>query len=114
MSAIPPASSGNGRIYVYRVSNEGVTIRPHILLDGESVGRAIPNGFFYVDRPAGTYEISPANESDRTLSFSLEAGEEKFVRLHVNVTQTSWDAIPTLVDAEVGNRELTRTKYTGQ
>jgi hypothetical protein len=43
-----------GRIYIYRTTVLGAAIQPDVKVNGEVVGSAVPNGFFYVDRSSGT------------------------------------------------------------
>ena len=111
--SIPPVSSPNGRIFVYRIATEGRAIRPSILLDGEPVGRAIPGGFFYLDLPSGNYEIAASADEDRGLQLRLRSGGERYVRLEVEITTVSWNVSPVLVDAQTGREELRQTKYVG-
>ena len=113
-STLSPASAGNGRIYIYRVARDGGTIRPQITIDGEAVGRTKPYGFIYVDRLTGNYKISLSTESHESLSVDLVAGEEIFVRLDIDLTPTSWDINPVLVDAATAKEQLKNTKYTGE
>jgi len=113
-STLSPASAGNGRIYIYRVARDGGTIRPQITIDGEGVGRTKPYGFIYVDRLTGNYKISLSTESHESLSVDVVAGEEIFIRLDIDLTPTSWDINPVLVDAATGKEQLKNTKYTGE
>ena len=108
-----PESSYDGRVYVYRLTTVGSDIRPTVRLDGEPVGRAIAEGFFYLDLPAGDYEISAAKNTKRILSFRLKVGEIKYVRLEMKIGNASWNATPVLVDAEVAKEELKKTEYSG-
>jgi uncharacterized protein DUF2846 len=54
--AAPPA--GMGRIYFYRTSVFGAAVQPEVKLNGEVVGKAVPQGFFYADRPPGDYTVT--------------------------------------------------------
>ena len=110
---LAPPQSGNGRLYVYRLDGDGTTIRPSVKIDGESVGRAVPGTFFYRDMPVGNYEVSSSSDKDSPVSFRLRSGEVKYVRFDADLTPTSWDIIPVLVDSEVAGVELTYTKYAG-
>ena len=80
-SSIRPVSAGKGRIYIYRTSAFGAAVQPVVYLNGQVVGNAIAQGFFYVDRPPGTYEVSVTTEVTRKAAFTLNAGDEKFIRL---------------------------------
>ena len=53
---IAPVQQDHIRIYIYRILSLGWAVQPEVKLNGEVVGTAVPNGFFYVDRPAGNYE----------------------------------------------------------
>lgn len=108
-----PDSSYDGRVYVYRPTTVGPGIRPTVRLDGEPVGRALAQEFFYLDLPAGDYEISAAKNTKRILSFRLKVGEVKYVRLEMKIGNASWQATPVLVDAEVAKEELKKTEYSG-
>ena len=64
ISTLPPDT---GRIYIYRTSALGAAVQPEVKLNGEVVGKAVPKGFFYVDKKPGTYEILISTEVDRKL-----------------------------------------------
>lgn len=112
--SMPPVPADDGRIYIYRITTVGDVIRPSVRIDGEPVERAIPNGFFYVDLPAGEYEISAAKNTKNVLPVRLETGDEKYVRLEVNFSTSSWQFTPVLVSADVANKEMKNTAYTGE
>ena len=79
--SIAPIAAGEGRIYFFRSSSMlGAAIQPEIRLNNVVVGSSKPGGFFYVDRPAGTYVGAASTETEKTLSFALAAGETKYVR----------------------------------
>lgn len=85
-AAEPTLKAGEGRVYFFRPpSMIGVAVHPSIKLNGEVVGDSRPGGFFYVDRPAGRYVASVSTETEKTLSFTLEAGETKYVRGSVSM-----------------------------
>ena len=112
--SMPPVPADDGRIYIYRITTVGDVIRPSVRIDGEPVARAIPNGFFYVDLPAGEYEISAAINTENVLPVRLETGDELYVRLEVNFSTSSWQFTPMLVSAEVANKEMKNTAYTSE
>ncbi len=88
-------------------------MQPKVQLNGEPVGKAVPKGFFYIDRPAGNYTISASTEAERSLSLNLAAGEEKYVRLEMKMGVFAGHVKPVLVDTSEGMEELKKTKYIG-
>lgn len=108
-----PVSADNGRIYIYRKSSFGAAVQPMVRVNDEEVGKAKPKGFFYVDLPPGTYDISASTEAERNLNMTLAAGDEKYVRLEVKMGAFVGHIKPVLVDAEVGKEELQKMKYIG-
>lgn len=78
---IPALKAGEGRVYFFRSDSMlGAAIQPDIRLNTEVVGSSKPGGFFYVDRPAGSFSAAATTETEKTLSFTLDAGETKYVR----------------------------------
>jgi hypothetical protein len=113
MDSIPPLNSEKGRIYFYRVSVIGAAVQPDVLLNGQVVGQAVPNGFFYVDTHAGNCEIVTQTEVERKLSFNLGMGEPRYVRLNVSLGVLVARVFPELVDQEVGESEMAKLHYIG-
>lgn len=104
-----------GRIYFYRDDEPlGILVQPNIILNGEVVGEAILNGFFYVDRDPGLYEISIATEAKRTRSLILEKGQIVYVRLRVFRGLFIARIYPDIVDAEIGAKWIQKCRYTGR
>ena len=108
-----PVGDGNGRIYMYRKSALGAAVQPAVRVNGEEVGKAKPKGFFYVDLAPGTYDISASTEAERNLNLTLDAGEEKYVRLEIKMGAFVGHVKPVLVDKAVGMEEIQKMKYTG-
>jgi uncharacterized protein DUF2846 len=81
----PRLTADKGRIYFYRSGILGAAIQPEIRLNNEVVGRAVPGGFFFVDRPRGSYEASTATEVETKLAFPLAPGETKYVRVSISL-----------------------------
>ena len=82
----PRLTPDKGRIYFYRSGSiAGVAIQPEIRLNNEPVGRAVPGGFFFVDRPRGSYEASTTTEVETKLAFPLMGGETKYVRVGITL-----------------------------
>jgi hypothetical protein len=85
-SSIAPAPRTQGRIYFVRPADYvGAAIQPDIRLNDEVVGKSIPGGFFYVDRPPGDYKVSMFTEVENSVNFRLSAGETKYIEAHPSV-----------------------------
>ena len=110
ITAVPETQ---GRIYFYRTSTVGAGIRPNVLVNGQPVGKAIAKGFFFIDRPGGTYTVQTVTEVQRSLEIDLQPGEEKYVLLKVEMGIFVGRIKPVLVDSELGRAEITKTRYTG-
>lgn len=108
-----PLAAENGRIFIYRTTSFGAAVQPEVRVDGEPVGKAKPKGYFYVDLPPGSHEISASTEAERNLNLTLDAGEEKYVRLEVKMGVLVGHVKPVLVDTAVGQEEIRKMKYTG-
>ncbi len=107
-----PADSG--RIYVYRTAVFGAAVTPEIKLNGEVIGKAMAEGFVYADRPPGNYEIMTSTEVSRKLSFTLEKGQTRYVRLNISIGFFVGHVYPELVEPQVGRDEIKGTRYTGK
>jgi hypothetical protein len=84
-AAGPRLQSGLGRIYFYRSSVPvGLAVQPDININGVKVGSAVPNGFFFVDRPPGKYEISAKTETEEKVTVTLLAGETKYIQFYLS------------------------------
>jgi hypothetical protein len=111
VSALPPIGSGNGRIYIYRPSSVGALVQPNVRLNGEKIGKSVPEGFFCVDRPPGQYEIEVTTEVKRTLSLSLEAGQTRYVRLDLELGYFVCHFAPVPVPPLFGELEIGKCRY---
>jgi hypothetical protein len=112
--SMPSLSSEMGRIYIYRTSVFGAALQPGVVLNGEVVGKAVPNGFFYVDCPAGNHEIVTSTEVERELSFTLDKGEIRYVRLDVSIGFFVGHVYPNLIESEVAESEISKCHYIGE
>ncbi|HWW04744.1 DUF2846 domain-containing protein [Collimonas sp.] len=114
-SSIPTLNANQGRVYFFRSSSMfGAAIQPEIRLNDKVVGKSQPGGFFYVDRPAGQYNAVCSTETDKTLSFSLDAGETKYVRTAASFGLAVGRINPTLETPELANKELPSLSFTGE
>ncbi len=68
--------SDQARIYFYRSSSFGGALQPEIRLNGKVVGKAEPNGIFFVDCNPGNMEVTTSTEVEKKLTFTVEAGEK--------------------------------------
>src|SRR5213593_2006168 len=102
-----------GRIYFYRTALLGAAVQPDVRLNGEVVGKAVPNGFFYADRPAGNYQVATETEVERKLTFTLEPGQTRYVRLNIAMGFFVGHVYGELVDEAKGREEIADMRYTG-
>lgn len=111
-STFPEIGEDQGRIYFYRKSVFfGDAVQPEVYLNGEKIGRSIPDGFFFLDRPPGDYEVSTTTEVERDLSFQLHQGEEKYVRFNISVGVVAGRVLPVLIDRTQAIEELENLHY---
>ncbi len=113
-SSIPSLKSGEGRVYFMRsASMFGAAIQPDLRLNGQVVGESKPGGFFFVDRPAGKYVASASTETEKTLSFVLDAGETKYVRSSPSLGLMVGRVVLELETPDKAKEELGSLSYTG-
>jgi hypothetical protein len=112
-SSMSAATQGMGRIYFYRTTVLGAAVQPAVRLNGEVVGKAVPNGFFYADRPAGNYQVATETEVERKLTFTLDAGQVRYVRLNISMGFFVGHVYGELVDEAKGQAEIIDMRYTG-
>lgn len=110
---MPNQSPDNGRIFFYRSSILGAALRPDVLLNNEKVGEARAQGFFYVDRQAGEYQVATSTEVTRKLSFVPDKGQTRYVRFSVSPGFFVGHVYGELVEPEVALKEIEDCKYTG-
>lgn len=109
--ATPPPDTG--RIYIYRTTALGAAVQPEVKLNGEVVGKAVPKGFFYVDKKPGSYEILTSTEVDRKLSLLLENAQTRYVRLNIAMGFFVGHVYPELIDSATAEKEIQDCHYTG-
>jgi hypothetical protein len=102
-----------GRIFFYRVTGAGgAAIQPDILLNGEKIGTSIPQGFFYLDKPAGEYTVITSTEVKRKVSFVLDEGQTRYIRFKISIGFFVGHVYGELVDPEEAKKEIIQCKYT--
>lgn len=112
-STIPAIKSGEGRVYFFRSdSMVGAAVQPDIRLNNEVVGSSKPGGFFYVDRPAGSFSAAAATETEKTVSFTLDAGETKYVRSSPTFGVLVGRIVLQLEDPAKAQAEIKTLSYT--
>jgi hypothetical protein len=104
----------DARIYIYRTTVLGAAVQPEVKLNGEVVGRAVPRGFFYVDRKPGGYEITTTTEVERKLSLTLDKGQTRYVRLNISIGFFAGHVYPELIENDVAQKEIQDCRYTGE
>jgi hypothetical protein len=110
----PPLSPEQGRIFVYRPGTfSGSAVQPEVQLNGQGIGSSQPGGFFYVDRPAGQYELSTTTEVKRSLSLLLDTNQTRFVRLGISMGFFVGHVYPELVEPDKAEKEIQGCSYTG-
>ena len=112
VAAIP---AGMGRVWFYRSASPfGSALQPSIFLNGQAVGRAGPNGAFYRDVPPGEYSVAMTTEVTRQLTFTVAAGEERFVSTYALPGLLVAQVAAELVDPERGRVEVATKAFTGR
>jgi hypothetical protein len=111
--SIMPKDQDSGRIFFYRTTVLGAALQPDIRLNGTKVGDSIAQGFFYVDRPPGNYEVVTSTEVDRKVTFVLEKEQTRFVKFSVSMGFFVGHVYGELVDPAVGLEEIKECKYAG-
>lgn len=113
-SSLPSIKAGEGRIYFLRsASMMGAAVQPDIRLNGQVVGQSKPGGFFYVDRPAGNYLASTSTETEKTVSFTLQPGETKYIRSSISFGLMVGRVVLEPETPEKAKAELGSLSYTG-
>jgi hypothetical protein len=103
---LPPLATSAGRIFIYRSSSLGFAVQPTVYLNGAAIGTAVPNAVYFVDRPKGTYEIVASTEVEKKVTFVLDTGEIKYVRLTPTFGVLVGRIVPELVAKDEATKEL--------
>ena len=110
-ATIQPPAPTDCRIWFYRPSKMmGSALQPHVYLNGVIVGKSQPGCYFYVDRPAGDYEVKCSTEWASKAVLHVKAGDEKFVRLTLGPGVVVGHIIPSEVDKARGLKEIAKCK----
>jgi len=113
-NSFPQVAAGQGRIWFFRSSTPfGAAIQPDVMLNGVKVGDSVPGGFFFVDRPAGDYEVLLSTEVERKVTFTLEPRQERHIRMSVGLGLIVYRVYPELADPAEADKEIRELSYTG-
>jgi hypothetical protein len=113
-SSTPKLQGGYARIYFYRSGTPiGVAVQPDLKINGEKVGSATPNGFFFVDRRAGKYDISATTEVEEKISVTLLPGETKYVQFYITPGIFVGHANLNVVSREKAEQDMADLSQTG-
>lgn len=63
-------------------------------------------GFYFVDRAPGDCAVTAATETEKKLTFTLEPGQERYVRLKIQMGLFVGRIVPELVDKAEAEGEL--------
>jgi len=114
-NSFPQLPAGQGRIWFFRSSVPfGAAIQPDVMLNGAKVGDSVPGGFFFVDRPAGDYEVLLSTEVERKVTFTLEPRQERHIRMSVGLGLIVYRVYPELADPAEADKEIRELSYTGE
>jgi hypothetical protein len=113
-SSIPSIPAAEGRIYFFRSSSMmGAALQPDVRLNGEVVGTSKPGGFFYVDRPAGSYTAAASTDKDKAATFTLAVGETKYLRTSPTFGVLVGGIAVELADPQKAQAEIQTLSLTG-
>ena len=113
-SSVAPVPAKQARIYFYRSGSLGAAIQPEVTLNGKVVGKAEPNGVFYVDHAPGNMEVVTGSEVERKLTFTAGAAETRYVKLAVSLGVLVWRIMPELADEARAKSDIADLAFTGQ
>ena len=112
-SGLTPLAQGKGRIFIYRSTSLGAAVQPDVQVNGGVVGTSKGNGIFFVDRDPGNIEVVVGTEVEKRLTFTLAAGDVRYVKCDVQMGIFAARIVPTLVDAKDAAKEISDLAFTG-
>ena len=113
-ASIPTIPAGKGRIYFYRIDTfVGAAVTSDITLNGRVVGKSERGSFFFVDENPGSCKASASTEVEREVTFTLAAGETKYIRSSVSMGVMVGRVNLDLVSPGDANKEIDELHYTG-
>ena len=112
--SIAPIPAGDGRLYFFRSSSMiGAGVQPDIRVDGQVVGSSKPGGFFYVDEPAGSHTAATSTEVEKSTTFTLAAGETKYLRTAISAGLLVGHVDVTIEDPQKAQAEIETLSLSG-
>ena len=113
-ASIPTIPAGKGRIYFYRADTMmGAAVTSDITFNGRVVGKSERGGFFFVDEKPGSCKASASTEVERAVTFTLAAGETKYVKSSISMGLMVGRVNLELVSPDTAKAEITELHYTG-
>ncbi|MGE0098776.1 MAG: DUF2846 domain-containing protein [Hydrogenophaga sp.] len=112
-SAFPTLRAGYGRVLVYRPAGLGAAVQPELLLNGELIGKAQPEGFFFVDRAVGRYTLTASTEVRTTAELDLADGATVYVQFGISMGLFVGHPRLTLQSPATAVPQLAALAYTG-
>jgi len=113
-ASIPTVPAGKGRVYFYRPDTMfGAAITSDITLNGKVVGKSERGSFFFVDENPGSCTALASTEVERQVTFTLAAGETKYVKSSVSMGLMVGRVNLELVSPGDADKDLTELHYTG-
>ena len=103
---VSPPAAGMGRIWFYRPSAGGMGVQPGVDLDGQTVGKAKPHGFFYADTTPGEHEVKCTTEWSNKTTVNVTAGQESYIKLRMMIGLLVGHVLPTEVTAAEAEKDL--------
>lgn len=109
----PALAAGWGRIYFYREGGfAGAAVQPTIFINGESAGgRSKPGDYYYLDVPAGSYEISTETEKKEAVSLNVAAGASMYIRIDITMGFFIGHGQPSIIDPQQAVKEIAECDY---
>lgn len=109
--SLNPEAPDTGRVFFYRPSAAGAAVQPQILVNGNSIGKAISHGFYYLDLPPGDYEVVTSTEVKRKVSFVLDKGQTRYIKFNISIGFFVGHVYGELVEPEEAMKEIKDCKY---
>jgi hypothetical protein len=104
--SLAPPAPGYTRVWFYRPSLMGAIVQPAVKLDGQTVGNAVPHGFFQVETLPGTHEVSATTEWKHKTQITVSTNAESYVRLNMMMGLVVGHIIPQEVPQSQALKDL--------